>query len=99
MKLTYTPKPGVACPGDGWPARDHEESDPKLAAKKVASGFYRRPNAKEQREAERERAASKALANAKFQEAASEEIAAADGAVEAAKETAARTRQRLGKEE
>lgn len=40
MKLTYTPKRGMACPGDGWPAADHEEPDTKLAKAKVASGFY-----------------------------------------------------------
>lgn len=40
-RLTYIPKEGFACPGDGWPASDHEEPDKELAVRKVKSGWYR----------------------------------------------------------
>ncbi len=41
MKLVYKPKPGFLSPGHGWPARNHNEPDERLAARKIASGFYR----------------------------------------------------------
>ena len=99
MKLTYIPKAGVDCPGDGWPASSHDEPDAGLAAKKVASGWYRRENAKEKREADKALEESKNNANRKFDDAAKDAIAAADQTVTDAKAVAARTRQRLGKEE
>ncbi len=40
MKLVYIPKAGFSCPGDGWPAADHDEPDNALAKRKVASGWY-----------------------------------------------------------
>ena len=99
MRLTYSPKAGVDCPGDGWPAANHEESDPRLAARKVASGFYRQENAKERRDDERAQKAAKALANEKYQEAISEEVAAADQGIREAQEVATNVRKRLGREE
>ncbi len=98
MKLIYIPKAGVSCPGDGWPATDHEELDASIAARKVASGFYRRENQEEKIESDKEFKEAKQRANAKFDEAATYEIAAADQAVEAANEAAAETRRRLGRE-
>lgn len=99
MRLTYIPKAGVDCPGDGWPAANHEELDPRLAARKIASGFYRQENTKERREGERALKESKALANRKYQEAVSEEVASADQAVSEAQKAAITTRKRLGREE
>ena len=98
-KLTYIPKTGFACPGEGWPAASHDEPDAGLAVRKVASGFYRRSNAGERRQEDATLAAAKKAANAKFEKAAQSEIAASDQAVRDAQETADRTRRRLGKEE
>ena len=99
VRLTYIPRAGIACPSDGWPAANHDEPDAQLAARKVASGFYRRENDKERRAADRELADSKKRANQKFDEAAKTEIRAAEGAVKDAQTNAVLTRQRLGKEE
>jgi len=72
-------------PYPGWPASDHEETDPDLYQAKLASGLYRTPDGKEDATLEAERRAAKALANAQAAKQAKE---AADRAQEAAEQAA-----------
>ncbi len=94
VKLVYTPKPGFVCPGEGWPAADHEESSQRLAAKKIKSGFYRDQFQKEVAVDNRE---SKANANKKAETQRATAISEADGAATAAKAVAQAVRSEHGR--
>ncbi len=92
--LVYIPKPGFVCPGDGWPAADHEEPSKRLAAQKIRSGFFRDRFLREEAADNRE---SKASANAKAEETRVGEIAAADDTVAIAQTAATETRRKHGR--
>lgn len=82
-------------PFPGWPACDHEESNPDLYQAKRASGLYRAPDDKEDATLEAERRAAKALANAQAAKAAREAAGRAQEAAERAQRDAAERRERL----
>lgn len=48
MKLIYTPKEGFRSPRPEWPARDHDESNAKVAEEKIGSKFYRKARKSEE---------------------------------------------------
>jgi hypothetical protein len=73
----------------GWPACDHEESDPELHQAKLASGLYRTPDAQEQGLVDKERRARKAQANAKAAREAQEAAERAQAAAQQAEKEAA----------
>ena len=93
-RLVYTPKPGFVCPGEGWPAADHDEPSKRLAAQKIKSGFYRDPFLKEVAEDNRE---SKENANVKAEERRNAAISVADTVAESAQKTAALVRREHGR--
>ena len=68
-------------PFPGWPASDHEEPNPEEYQRKVASGLYAEPGAKEDNALFEQQQAAKALVDAN---AAAEAQAAADRAQAAA---------------
>jgi hypothetical protein len=76
-------------PFPGWPASDHEESDPELYQAKLASGLYRTPDAQEDTTLEAERRAAKAQANAQAAKDAQEAAERAQAAADAAQQVAA----------
>lgn len=85
MKLIYTPKQGFECPGEGWPAADHEEGDADVAEAKIASGFFYGGTPKEYRAAiRRADAETAAVIEAAKQEAVRQEAASKKAANEKA---------------
>ena len=94
VKLIYQPKPGFECPGEGWPAADHEEPSVRLAARKIKSGFYRD---RYKKEVTADDSASKKAVNEKAKTQATSAIEGADAAVSEAREAAHRTRVEHGR--
>lgn len=92
--LVYTPKPGFVCPGEGWPAADHEEPSKRLAARKIKSGFYRDRFLKEVAEDNRE---SKENANVKAEKVRVKDILDADEVATIAQTAATEMRRKHGR--
>ena len=92
--LVYTPKPGFVCPGEGWPAADHEEPSKRLAAQKIRSGFFRDRFLQEEKADNRK---SKENANVKAEATRVGEITAADDAAAIAQTAATEMRRKHGR--